>query len=57
MALYLGSTKKNLNVGSSSFRVNVSIPVIISNSILLKTLDNKILKDKNGIYITAKESE
>lgn len=59
MALYLGSSKKKLSVGSHQFKVNVLFPTTntVINKTSLRSLDNKILMDKNGIYIVAKESE
>ena len=58
MAIYLGSSQKmKLNVGGSVCKMIVKPLTLIVNGILLKSSDNFILKDANGIYLTAKESE
>lgn len=58
MALYLGSDKVKVNVGSSICHTNFySTIVSMINGIILLSSDNYELKDKNGLYLTAKESE
>lgn len=57
MALYLGTNKVKINVDGKTYRLNLlsTIPTIIGTRLL--TPDDYILKDINGLYITAKESE
>ena len=60
MALYLGTGQKvNLHLGSDDVMclhiITSSTPSVVNN--ILKTLDNYILKDLNGIYLTAKEAK
>lgn len=58
MAIYLGSRKQNINIGSSSCHMNFySTIVSMINGVKLLSSNNYILKDKNGLYLTAKESE
>lgn len=57
MALYLGSSKQKISAGSSSGYVNFYSTVAMVNGIALLSSDNYMLKDKNGLYLTAKESE
>lgn len=58
MALFLGSKKQNLSVGSVLCSSNFySTIVSMINGVVLLSYDNYILKDKNGLYLTAKESE
>lgn len=56
MALYLGSNKQKFSLGDVSFCLNFSPSTFIINGIL-KSFDDYILKDKNGLYLTVKESE
>lgn len=61
MGLYLGSSAK-LKINSSKNGIlRLNIPVIpsspIVNGVMLKSLDNYILKDLNGIYLTVKEDK
>jgi len=55
MAIYLGSSKKKLCIGSKKLNTPYSAPVV--NGILLKSSDGYILKDKNNLYLIPKESE
>ena len=57
MAIYLGSNKQKISVGSSSCYINFYSTVSIVNGMALLSSDNYMLKDKNGLYLTAKESE
>lgn len=57
MALYLGSSKQKISVGASSCNANFYSTAAIVNGIALLSSDNYMLKDKNGLYLTAKESE
>lgn len=58
MALYLGSKKQNVRIGSVLYSSHFySTIVSMINGITLLTSDNYILKDTNGLYLTAKEGE
>ena len=57
MGLYLNGKKVKLNINSASYYLNIYSTAVILNGIKLLTSDNSILKDLNGLYITAKESE
>lgn len=56
MALYLGSGKQKLNLNNICFNLNIFSAIPIINGVGLLSFDNYILKDKNGLYLTAKES-
>ena len=58
MALYLGSTKRSICVegGRATFIIPTSTTPTLSG-VMLKTSENNILKDSNGLYLTTKESE
>lgn len=59
MGLYLGSSKKQkikLSDGST-FRFNLYSSSPITNGVRLLTSDGYILKDYNGLYLTAKEDK
>lgn len=57
MALYFGSSsKQKIILNNSQVRLNIptsSSPA--SGGIVLMSLDNYMLKDSNGLYLTAKE--
>lgn len=59
MALYLGSDKVKLTLDNIIYHLNLftSSSQPIFNGIILKSSDEYILKDSNGIYLTAKEAE
>ena len=57
MALYLGSDKVKINLDGVTYCLNLYSTTLIINGICLLSLDNYLLKDINGLYITAKESE
>ena len=58
MALYLGSVKRSIYIegGKATLIIPTSTTPTLSG-VMLKTLDNYILKDSNGLYLTTKESE
>ena len=58
MALYLGSNKRNIYIGSVLYCTNFYSAIVspIGGVVLLST-DNYILQDKNGLYLTVKEGE
>ena len=62
MGLHLGSSENlriNAIVGALISTVNLIIPssTPIVNGIKILSSDNFILKDSNGVYLTAKEDE
>lgn len=57
MALYLGGDKLKINLDGVVYRLNLISQIPILNGIKLLTSENYILKDSNGLYLTAKESE
>ena len=58
MALHLGNSQ-NLKVYFNGIEchLNTFAEALILDGILLLSLENFILKDTNGIYLTVKESE
>lgn len=58
MALYLGSNKQKISVGkfASQMKFFSTITSMINGTALLSS-NNYMLKDKNGLYLTVKESE
>lgn len=60
MGLYLGSSAK-VKINSINGVLRLNIPTISSspivNGVMLKSSDNYILKDLNGIYLTVKEDK
>lgn len=57
MALYLGSTgKRKVYFNGIKYKVNRPVTTA-SNSVRLLSSDGMILKDKNGVFITAKDGE
>ena len=61
MGLYLGkSTKLKIN-SSNGVILRLNIPTVspspIVGGVMLKSSDNYILKDLNGIYLTVKEDK
>lgn len=57
MALYLGTKKVNINLGSLASYLNLYSTTEIINGVKLKSSDNYTLKDSRGAYLTAKESK
>lgn len=57
MALYLGGDKFKINLDGIIYRLNLISQTPILNGIKLLTSENYILKDSNGLFLTAKESE
>ena len=58
MALYLGSSDKlKINLDGVAYCLNLYSTTPITNGIRLLSLENYILKDSNGLYLTAKEDK
>jgi hypothetical protein len=57
MALYLGSEKVNVNLNGVQYYLNFFSEITITNGIRLLSSEGYTLKDSNGLYLTAKESE
>lgn len=57
MALYIGETKVEFNLGSVQYIVNASFAAPIINTVMLLSSDKYILKDSNGAYLTVKDGE
>lgn len=57
MALYLGNDKVSINLNNIMYLLNIYSSELIINGILLLSSDDYILRDCNGLYLTAKEAE
>lgn len=57
MALYLGSDKVKINLDGLVYNLNLFSSTIILNGVKLLSSEEYILRDCNGLYLTAKESE
>lgn len=57
MALYLGRYKKKLYMGSVPYCLNLFSEIPITNGVRLLSSEGYILKDLNGLYLTAKEDK
>lgn len=57
MALYLGSNKVKINIDGATYCLNLFSETPITNSAMLLSSDSYILKDFNGLYLTAKGDE
>ena len=56
MALYLGDSEKlNINLNNILYQLSIFSDPPITNGVLLSTPTNSILKELNGLYLTAKE--
>lgn len=55
MALYLGESKISINNNRIKYLLNLFSEVPILNGLALLTSEGYLLKDSNGIYLTAKE--
>ena len=55
MAVYIGrDQKRRLRIGSTFMRIPNNT---LYEDVILKSFDNYILKDSNGLYLTAKEGK
>ena len=57
MALYLGNNKIKINLDNILYKLNLYSETLITNGIILLSSDNYMLKDLNGLYITAKKED
>ena len=57
MALYLGTSKQKINLGSTLFNLNLYSSTPITNGIRLLSSEGYILTDSNGLYLMAKEDK
>jgi hypothetical protein len=58
MALYLGDSEKlKVYLDGVEYTFNIFSTTLILNGVLLLSSEGYILKDSNGLYLTAKESE
>ena len=57
MALYLGNEKVSVILGNTKMNLQFYSSAPMTNGALLKSSDDFILKDSNGLYITVKENE
>ena len=55
MAIYVGGQKWKLIVGGNVFSLNIPSSTPITNGVRLLSSDDFILKDINGLYLTAVE--
>lgn len=53
MALYLGNNKLKININNGRYQLIIPPSQPTVNGILLLSYDNYILKDSNGLYLTA----
>lgn len=58
MALYLGNGEKvKIYMNGILYKMNIFSSTIMTNGVRLLSFDDYILKDSNGLYLTAKEGE
>ena len=57
MALYLAGDKVKINLDNIKYCFKIISTTSILNGIKLLTKDGYIMKDANGLFITAKEGE
>lgn len=57
MALYFGNSKSKLYFYGTSCVLNICPSNLILNGTILESANGYILKDINGLYLTAKEDE
>jgi hypothetical protein len=57
MAVYLGSERKKIKLGSSARLINLYSDLVhIVNGIYLASSDNYVIKSSDGFYLTTKEA-
>jgi hypothetical protein len=58
MAIYLGNSEKlKVNLDGIAYYLNWISKLPITNGIRLLSLENHILKDNNGLFLTTKEEK
>ena len=57
MALFLGNSQVKIALEDKKFSLNLYSPTPITNGIRLLSSEGYILKDANGLYLTAKEED
>ena len=57
MALYLGNNKIKINLNNVIYSLKLFSETPIVNGIKLLSSEGYILKDSNGLYLTAKEDK
>lgn len=57
MALYFGSEKVEIHLNGVLYDLNSFFKTPTLNGVLLLSSDDYIIKDVNGLYLTAKEEE
>lgn len=57
MGLYLGNNQIKIHLNGDKCSLNLFSETPITNGVVLLSSDNYILKDINGLYVTAKEDE
>ena len=57
MALYIGNTKSKIILNDIVFNLNLFSGILTVNGIKLLSYDGCVLKDCNGLYLTAKDDE
>lgn len=53
--LYFGNNKVKVNLSGIKYNVNLFSSALVLNGIKLLSSDSYVLKDSNGLYITARE--
>ena len=57
MGLYIGNAKSKIILNDIVFNLNLFSEILIANGVKLLSYDGCVLKDCNGLYLTAKEDE
>lgn len=57
MPLYLGNDKVKININEIQYNLNIFSVAPTLNGVMLLSFDDYVLRDSNGLYLTAKESE
>lgn len=57
MALYLGGEKVTINLNGIVYKLKLFSETPILNGVLFASSEDCILKDMDGLYLTAKEDE
>lgn len=55
MAVYLDNRMAKININGVVYKLNLFSTTPIFNGTLLLSYENYLLKDSNGVYLTAKE--